>query len=347
MSVWMIRAGKHGEYEQKFINENRVYLTWDRLAVDLAKLESRQAVFRVMEGIYTSSKTKTLQNWAGQTWTFAHRLQVGDIVLISLKTQPMIAVTEITGPYVFEADAQSPYFHWRSVKPFVMVPRHVFPQDLLYSMGSTLTIFKVARNDAELRIRAMRAANWKPESVKAAVLRADPDDDDESTEEDERPDLEAAGRDQIARLIEAQFKGHNLTRLVGAILRAKGYTIYTSPEGADGGADILAGIGPLGFGDPQLCVEVKSQSSPVDRPTVDKLLGAVDKFRARHGLFVSWGGFKPNVHKELATMFFKLRMWTRDDLLEQLFETYDRLDEDLRAELPLKRVWTVATGDEE
>jgi restriction system protein len=25
MAIWLIRAGSHGEYEQKFISENRVY----------------------------------------------------------------------------------------------------------------------------------------------------------------------------------------------------------------------------------------------------------------------------------------------------------------------------------
>lgn len=29
MAIWLIRAGSHGEYEQKFIRENRVYVTWD------------------------------------------------------------------------------------------------------------------------------------------------------------------------------------------------------------------------------------------------------------------------------------------------------------------------------
>jgi restriction system protein len=53
------------------------------------------------------------------------------------------------------------------------------------------------------------------------------------------------------------------------------------------------------------------------------------------------------VHKELATSFFKERLWSRKELLEQLFAHYDELDEDLRAELPLKRIWTVAAqGDE-
>ena len=32
MSVWLIRAGAHGEYEQKFILDQRVYVTWDNSA---------------------------------------------------------------------------------------------------------------------------------------------------------------------------------------------------------------------------------------------------------------------------------------------------------------------------
>lgn len=90
---------------------------------------------------------------------------------------------------------------------------------------------------------------------------------------------------------------------------------------------------------------MKSQSLPIDRPTVDKLLGAVQKFGADEGLFVSWSGFKNNVQKELAASFFKVRLWSQKELLEQLFVNYDRFDDDLKAELPLKRIWTVATQE--
>jgi restriction system protein len=92
---------------------------------------------------------------------------------------------------------------------------------------------------------------------------------------------------------------------------------------------------------------VKAESTPIDRPTVDKLLGAVTKFGAQEGLFVSWGGFKSNVQKELAPSFFRVRLWSRKELLEQLFAHYDSLDADLRAELPLKRIWTVAQSSDE
>jgi restriction system protein len=42
-----------------------------------------------------------------------------------------------------------------------------------------------------------------------------------------------------------------------------------------------------------------------------------------------------------------VRLWTQKEFLESLFAHYDQLDEDLRAELPLKRIWTVAAQDEE
>jgi restriction system protein len=33
-------------------------------------------------------------------------------------------------------------------------------------------------------------------------------------------------------------------------------------------------------------------------------------------------------------------------LVEQLLENYDKLDQDIRAELPLKRIWTIATPED-
>ena len=44
---------------------------------------------------------------------------------------------------------------------------------------------------------------------------------------------------------------------------------------------------------------------------------------------------------------FRVRLWDQQDLTEQLFAYYDKLDEDIRAELPLKRIWTIATNSEE
>lgn len=344
MAIWLIRAGSHGEYEQKFIQENRVYVTWDGLDVNLAKLKQRADLTAAMTERYPDTKPKAIMNWVSQVWPFAHEIKKGDLVVLPLKTQPAIYIGEVTGDYQAAPEGPNPFFHWRPVKWIAeAVPRTNFGQDLLYTFGAFLTICRVQRNNAEQRIAAMRANGWKPETIAATIKASGAPATEESAE---GVDLEELAHDQIADLIAARFKGHGLTRLVEAILKAQGYTTWRSPEGADGGADILAGAGPLGFGAPRLCVEVKSESTQIGRETVDKLLGAMTKFNADEGLFVAWGGFKANVQRDLASQFFRLRLWTRKELLEQLFEQYDRLDEDLKAELPLKRVWMVAAQDE-
>jgi restriction system protein len=343
MAVWLIRAGAHGEYEEKYITENRVYVTWENLDVDLSKLKNRDELTAIMNEKYPDAKPKTIQNWVSQVFPFAHAIQKGDLVVLPLKTQPAIQIGEVTSDYHFNKKAENPFYHWRTVKWIgEAIPRANFGQDLLYSFGAFMSICRIQRNNAENRINNMRKNGWKPETQPMPVAGGTdaPGDGDEYT------NLEDLARDQIAQLISLRFKGHNLTRLVDAILRAQGYTTYLSPEGPDGGADILAGAGPLGFGAPRLCVEVKSGEAPVDRPTVDKLLGAVTKFGAQEGLFVSWSGFKSNVHKEMAASFFSVRLWSQKELLEALFANYDRLDEDIKAELPLKRIWTVAAQEQ-
>jgi len=347
MAVWLIRAGSQGQFEQKFLNENRVYVTWDGLNSDLSKMQERQELIDALAVNDPDAKPKKLMNHASQVWPFAHAINVGDRVILPSKTQPVIYVGKITSDYHFAQNGNDPFYHWRSVEWLPdPIPRGHFSQDLLYSFGAFMTICRIQRNNAEARINSMDANGWKAETQKQIIKQpSNSDDSQDANDEEVDTDLEELGHSQIIKLIEAKFKGHNLTRLVSAILEAQGYTCWQSPEGADGGADILAGDGPMGFGNQRICVEVKSGDGLVDRPTVDKLMGAMTKFNATQGLFVSWGGYRSNVQKELASSFFRVRLWTQHDLLEQLFAHYDNLDESIKAELPLKRVWTVANID--
>lgn len=159
--------------------------------------------------------------------------------------------------------------------------------------------------------------------------------------------MERLARDEIAKSILRQYQGHGLERLVEAVLIAQGYTTYRSPAGADKGVDILAPPGALGFGEPRIAVQVKSGESPVDRPTLDQLIGVMQNVHAQHGLLVSWGGFKNSIDRERATQFFRVRLWDQDTLIEQILANYEKLDDDIRAELPLKRIWTVAEKEDQ
>lgn len=358
MQLWLIRAGRTGQFEQKYLEEGRVYVTWGKLNTDLSGLSERQELVDVLEMNDPDAKPAKLRNHASQIWPFAHSIEKGDWVVLPSKSQPVVHIGKITGDYQFDPDGPSPFYHWRNVDWFAQdVPRSNFSQDILYSFGAFMTICRIKRNNAAERIQAMAANNWQPENTKAvlsakaikesqAQYTAGQDMDDAADDQQNEIDLEYTAKQQVVTLIEAKFKGHELTRLISAILKAQGYTIWQSPEGADGGADILASNGVMGFGNQTICVEVKSGTGTVDRPTVDKLLGAMSKFNSDHGLFVAWGGYKQNVQKELAVSFYRLRLWTQDDVLEQLFAIYEKLDDDIKAELPLKRVWTVALADD-
>lgn len=355
MALWLIRAGSHGEHEQKFLDESRVYVTWGGFDVNLADLGDVGALREALAARYPSHSRKKVINHASQLWPFRAEMKSGDWVVIPSKQKAVVQVAEIAGPYTFNPNGPDPYYHYRAVRWVAKdVPRSRFAQDLLYSFGAFMTICEIRRNDAEKRVRAMAANGWKSEAGTASAVKkvaprgpgVDPvveraEDEVEETE----VNLEELARDGIAKLILSKFKGHGLSRLVDAILKAQGYTTYLSPPGADKGVDILAAPEPLGFGQPRLCVQVKSEQGPVDRPTLDQLIGAMQNFHAEQGLLVAWGGFKQSVMKELPAQFFRVRLWDQQTLIDELVSHYDRLDPDFRAELPLKRIWTIATEE--
>jgi restriction system protein len=345
VALWLVRGGAHGEYERRFLEDGQLYLTWtDGLQLhDLSQARTHDSIRTIVDDCYPGEPAKRIINWTGQIWAFVVPMKPGDWIAMPRKGTALIAIGEITGPYQYDPKADEPYRHRRSVKWLNKeVPRSAFGQDLLYSLGAFLTVCAITRNDAEQRVRAMPARGWKSEPGLTPSAQGVVADGEETP-----VDLELLARDQIAKLVMARFQGHGLALLVEAVLKAQGYTTYRSPEGADKGVDILAATGPLGFGEPRICVQVKSGDTPVDRPTLDQLIGVMANFKADRGLLVSWGGFKGSVSREVANQFFSVRLWDRETLLGEILEHYNSLPDELRAELPLKRFWALAAEDQE
>ena len=116
MALWMVRAGRHGEHEQRFLDTNRVYVTWSGLKYDLSKLASKQQLQELLRKVYPDSGTGKISNNSGQIWPFAHEMTPKDWVVVPSKLKPAIHIAEITGPYVFDGKADNPYYHCRDVK---------------------------------------------------------------------------------------------------------------------------------------------------------------------------------------------------------------------------------------
>lgn len=56
MALWLNRSGRHCEHEDKFLKDNRIYLTWGGLDRALGKLKERKDLMAVLEEVYPKFK---------------------------------------------------------------------------------------------------------------------------------------------------------------------------------------------------------------------------------------------------------------------------------------------------
>jgi restriction system protein len=349
MALWLVRAGKYGEHEKRFFSEGRCYLTWEGTEeINLSKAKTYEGMKELLATLYPDEKVKTRINWASQIAPFVFEIQKGDWIVLPRKQTSSLAFAEVLEGYTYEPKAETGFRHSIKVKWLTTdVPRTAFDQDLLYSFGAFMTVCQMSKNDAEARVRAMGKAGWKSaKAVQPLVIQPKSASEEQVSVIQEFLDVERSARDQIMKLVQARLKGHGMAELVAAILRAQGFKTHVSPPGPDGGVDILAAPGTFGFSEPRICVQVKSQQSPIERGVLDALGGVMKKVGASHGLLVCWGGFKGSVSKEEAQQFFQVRLWDADDLIDEMQAVYERLDVDIKSQVPLKRVWTLADAEE-
>lgn len=337
--IFLVRAGRNGEDENYALENNVAIIGFTRYP-SLSKVSSYEDIVSIIKNTTPEDSTYKIGNFAGQLWAFAHVMHTGDIVVLPRKLTSQIALGRVTGPYT-HANVNGEYRHMRAVEWIrTDIPRSVFNQDLLYSFGALMTVCKITRNNAAQRIQAI--LNGKPDpGYTTTPFKTDNTSIDTVEDDSTAHDLALAAHDQIVARIQSTFTGHDLTRLVEAVLIAEGWTTKSSPPGPDGGVDILAGRGTFGLDAPFLCVQVKSQQNPADVTVYRNLLGTMKSFDANQALLVCWGGFNNVVLKEAKHNHFAIRLWESRDLVEAIYRTYDRLPAEIQAELPLKRVWTL------
>lgn len=327
MSLWLVRAGRHGEQEQGALDNGIITIGFDM--PNLSLITNKEGLKDLYLKAHLGASAMKIANEVRQIWRFVHDIKKGDLVALLLKTQSAIAIGEVTGGYEY-TELTPGINHIHRVKWIKTLPRSDFDQDLLYSLGAFMTVCQISRNDAENRV--------------IKLIKKGPAPEPEGNGE-EVIDVEEYAKDQIVKHIEKKFKGHSLARLVNALLKAQGYVTRQSPPGPDGGVDILAAAGSLGFDRPRLCVQVKSTSSPIDVKILRELQGVMAKVRADQGLLVAWGGFNTLAMQEARDAFFSIRLWDQGNLLDEVFKYYHHFDDELKTELPLKKVWSLVLED--
>jgi restriction system protein len=338
VTLWVVKGGSRGEREDRMLANSVLGMGWEEVG-DLAKFENRDGLKTAYRAIFPSDGDGRVNVVVGQLWAYAHTIKKGDTVVVPLKTRSgQVAVGSVSGQYKFTSEFGADMRHALPVTWYrTDVARSDFDQDLLYSFGAYMTVCTVHRDHAEGRVLATVHIKKVPVPGPGGA-----DGIDQPSPEGAPLDLDQVGRDAILTYVRRRFKGHGLARLVDAVLRAQGLQTYVSPPGPDGGVDIVASGGALGLDAPRLVVQVKSGDSPAGTDVLLALKGVMSNYGAEQGLLVCWAGFKDTLLKEARTGYFRVRLWDQSDLLGAVFANYEALEEDLRAELPLKRVWTLA-----
>jgi restriction system protein len=336
-TLWGIHAGRDGDADPLFLTRKVVALGWDEMG-DLRSLAPTREAFKDRYALTfpaaAAEKPRQVSTSGGQLFRFVYEMRTGDYVVYPSKRSKQIHLGRIVGDYVHDAAGDANYPQRRPVEWLKTIPRTHFSQGALYEIGSALSVF-VVKNYADEFWAAIQGAQ-QPPVVPVAK--------DASVAEITQ-DVEETTRDFVRKALAQHTKGHPFAHFVGNLLETMGYRTRVSPEGPDGGIDIIAHRDKLGFEPPIIKVQCKSTEGSIGDPVLTQLYGKVGQ--SEFGLFVTLGYFT-----QQATQFGRsrtnLRLIDGDELVALVLEHYEALDSKFKSLIPLRRVYIpVSTASDE
>lgn len=323
-NLWGIHAGKTGDADTLFLKKNCVAVGWAKMG-DLALLKPDRDAFkaRVTE-VYPEKKPGAIPNNAGQLFRFVHEMKLGDIVVYPSKRDRKVHLGRVEGNYTYNPKTEPSYPHVRSVKWLREVHRTQFSQGALYEIGSAMSLFLVKNFADEFRVALEgKSAPMPPVAQDESVAAV-------------AEDIEETARDFVLKRLAQELKGHPFAELVSHLLNTMGYRTRVSPEGPDGGIDIVAHKDELGFEPPIVKVQVKSTEGSTGDPIVSALYGKVGA--GEFGLLVTLGTFTAQA-RNFAKSKSNLRLIDGSELAALIFQHYEQFDSRYKGLLPLRRVY--------
>jgi restriction system protein len=324
-TMWGIHGGRTGDADSLFLKKNFVAVGWAKTG-DLSKLEANRDAFKaVVAKNWPEKKPGAIPNNAGQLFRFVHEMQPGNIIVYPSKADRQVHLGRVEGPYRYEPTIDAGYPHLREVKWLTAVSRTRLSQGALYEIGSALSLFQVKNYADEYRTILETKDAPAPMPVK----------EDETFAEVSK-DVEETTRDFVLKTLAQQTKGHPFAHFVGHLLEVMGYKTRISPEGPDGGVDIIAHRDELGFEPPIIKVQVKSTEGKVGDPEASALYGKLGS--GEHALLVTLGYFSPQA-KAFERSKSSLRLIDGEELVRLVLAHYENFDGKYKQLLPLRRVY--------
>jgi restriction system protein len=146
--IWVIRAGIESIYLPKFMNSGRIFLPWEGYKINFNGLETREDFKQLVIKEKGNQSRTTIANWAGMLFSFTKEMNVGDEVLVPARHSQTYCLANIIGEYEFNISDEDGLYHSRRIEVNTSdIPRNIFSQQVIYSLGAFRTIFRVKYED--------------------------------------------------------------------------------------------------------------------------------------------------------------------------------------------------------
>jgi restriction system protein len=322
--IWGIHAGAHGQADALF-ESGVVAIGWNDTGSLAGLPNSREPFKELVQRLYPDDKPGSWPVTGGMLYRFVHELNPGDVVVNRSKVHKRFRIGRITGGYVYKPD--DVHAHQRAVTWLATVEPVQLTQGALYEVNSALSLFSI-RNYAEEWLALLGGTS--------PGIEGQGESSDDPTVGLVAEEIETLTRDFVLSRLLQHLKGHPFAHFVGHLLNLMGYQTRISPEGPDGGVDIIAHRDELGFEPPLVKVQVKSTSGSIGQPEVSSLSGTLGP--NEFGLVVTLGTFTSQA-RTFDKSKSNMRLLDRDDVIDLVLSHYEELDNRYKRLIPMKRVY--------
>lgn len=330
--IWMVRAGQGSYLIDEFLQRSCIAIGWREVG-DLNE-NSDMTIHELKDrfkAVYPDDSEGRVRQCVGQIWRFWRSFSIGDKVVTYDAGAREYYLGTITSEYQY--DGELGYPHYRSVAWMDMaVDRDLLSTETKNTLGAISTIFELP---SEVWGELERGGMSELDTMELA----------EAEQIIEERDLQRLKDDVIFRSQEfikdiiANLSWQDTETLIAGLLKAMGYkTRMTAKGGGDLGSDIIASPDDLFLEQPLIKVEVKKRSKDkIQAPDIRNFIGGM---RGHHkGIYVTTSSFSKEAQYEAERANFAITLIDSDWLVELLLSNYESLDPEIKALVPLRKIY--------
>jgi restriction system protein len=330
--------GVHNDQPQlDLVGNGFISIGWADMG-DLSAIgNDKDAMKTAVAAAYPDIKPGAIPGTAGTLLAFVYRMKPGDLVVYPHKPDSTLNFGRIENDYYYAAD--EPLHRNRRKVTWLRtgVPRTEFSASARYEVGSAITVFRVKNHAQEFLafLNGAAPAAAVPPTAAAPEEAAEAAADELSAER-----IETDTRDFIIETLKRELEGVQFEYFVAHLLEAMGYRTQVTQASGDGGFDIIAHRDPLGLEPPIIKVQCKRTTASMGGPDVQRLTGTLAPGGNELGLFVTLGSFSKDA-QNLGRTRQDLRLVNGNELVDLIFDHYEKFSPEYKRLLPMRRVYVV------